>query len=271
MCDRPGVYAAAMLAVLALSSCSSNRPLQQQEARDAAAGEGVVIGSVSIRGGQDVLGRTQWQVAAKSADPAAKSTGEYVIDVHRNGKEELFVTTMPAGRYQVHELRQTAFSTFRMPINAVFQVRPGQVTYIGRLAFDFPPGLITVYSPVRMSVEDAKASAIAEAGTRFRKSFNDAATELMAIGRSSPSKLPGDSTANELLERDTLRMMMAMDGAEDQGCKERHVVNREVLSASSTGAEERWTLTRCSKPVKYLVRFSPDPRGGTTIGMNIER
>ena len=80
------------------------------------------------------------------------------------------------------------------------------------------------------------------------------------------TSLPGKTTGGLTLERDTLSMLMAMDRVEDKDCKERKVVNREVVSADSRGAVEHWFLNRCGTLVRYRITYEPDPRGGTMIG-----
>jgi len=78
--------------------------------------------------------------------------------------------------------------------------------------------------------------------------------------------LPGKSTAGPVLERDTLSMMMMFDKADDKDCKERKVVNREIVSASPQHAVEHWFVNRCGKLVRYRITYQADPRGGTNIG-----
>ena len=80
------------------------------------------------------------------------------------------------------------------------------------------------------------------------------------------TSLPGKTTASPMLERDTLSTLMALDRAEDKDCKERKVVNREVVSADSQGAVEHWILNRCGTLVRYRITYAPDPGGGTMIG-----
>jgi len=80
------------------------------------------------------------------------------------------------------------------------------------------------------------------------------------------TSLPGKSTAGPVLERDTLSMMMMFDQADDKNCKERKVVNREIVSASPQRAEEHWFVNRCGKLVRYRITYQADPRGGTNIG-----
>src|SRR6266705_3468109 len=80
------------------------------------------------------------------------------------------------------------------------------------------------------------------------------------------TSLPGKTGASPMLERDTFSALMALDQAEDVGCKERKVANRGVVASESQGAVEYWILDRCGTLVRYRITYRPDPRGGTMIG-----
>ena len=77
--------------------------------------------------------------------------------------------------------------------------------------------------------------------------------------------LPGKSTADFQLEQDTLFQLIGLDKAEDKSCTRRRVVGREVVTADAKGATEHWNLDRCGTLVRYRIRYTPDPGGGTTI------
>ncbi len=87
-----------------------------------------------------------------------------------------------------------------------------------------------------------------------------------------PPTLPGKTVASPLLQRDILQFILGLDGGTDEQCKQRKIVNTEILiapaSANSGTAVERWTLDRCGKPIRYQVTMSPSPSGGTdfTVG-----
>ena len=71
------------------------------------------------------------------------------------------------------------------------------------------------------------------------------------------TSLPGKTTASPMLERDTHSMLMALDRAEDKDCKERKVVNREVVSEDSQGAVEHGILNRCGTLVRSVSHICP--------------
>jgi hypothetical protein len=81
-----------------------------------------------------------------------------------------------------------------------------------------------------------------------------------------PPTLPGKTIASPLLQSDTLQFILGLDGGTGEQCKQRKIVNTEILiapaSANSGTAVERWTLDRCGKPIRYQVTMSPSPSGG---------
>lgn len=266
MAGHVGRHASSLVvAALILVGCAG-APMQQQELRAPAGNEGVVIGSVSMKGGRDILGRTRWDISIVKAGQGSDLAPDYSIQANRGGDEETFVTTMPAGEYRISRL-QLPFSNFSYPMDVRFQVEPGKTSYIGRLLIEFPDELISIYTRVRVSVEDARDASIAKAEARAGRMLGDVATSLMAVGSASGLFLPGKSTADPRLEQDTLSMIMIMDGAHDAACKQRKVTSREVVSAHTTGAEENWVIDRCGTLVRYRVTYSPDPKGGTMIGL----
>lgn len=109
-----------------------------------------------------------------------------------------------------------------------------------------------------------------EAGSDRVAAFKGAAfsssaslSELYAAMRAM--LLPGKSTAKFQLEQDTLFQLIGMDQAEDKTCTRRRVVSREIAAADTKGASEHWILDRCGTLVRYRIRYTPDPGGGTTI------
>ena len=88
---------------------------------------------------------------------------------------------------------------------------------------------------------------------------------------------PGASLADPVLQRDAMGFLSQRDflaaGAEAV-CHERKVVNTEVLRPLEGAAlregrpisgqwTERWTLDRCGKPIRYMVRFTTTEKGTT--------
>ena len=84
--------------------------------------------------------------------------------------------------------------------------------------------------------------------------------------------IPGKTVASPTLQSDVSQMIIALDGAEDAGCKQRKLVNTEVVSVNPGGnsATERWTLDRCGKLVNYRVVLTQSPRGGTDFRVQLE-
>lgn len=250
--------------ILAITGCAPTIQLQQRQVQEPTPSEGTVIASVSVRGGRDVLGRTKFELAIDAANKGTSTAVQYAVQANRDGDEEVFVAVMPAGDYRIYELRQPGFSTFRWATNVHFRVEPGKATYIGRLVVDFPDQLISIYTPVRIRVEDARVAALDIAKGRYGKDFAQAATNLMVVR--SMSSLPGNSTADLALEKDTLFMIMGMDRVEDTQCGQRAIADREILSSDPKGAVEHWTMNRCGTLVRYRITYTPGPGGGTTIG-----
>jgi hypothetical protein len=95
--------------------------------------------------------------------------------------------------------------------------------------------------------------------------------------------IPGSTTADRILQRDTVLLLFQKDLSELEGgaCRTRRVTNTEVLQPVE-GARveegrpvagqwvERWTLDRCGAPVRYIVRFNTT-RTGTTFTTEREK
>jgi len=250
--------------ILTMTGCAPTVQLQQVQLQEPTPTEGAVVASVLVKGGRDVLGRTKYELAIAAANKGNSTTSQYLVQANRDGDEEVFVAVMPAGDYRFYEIRQAGFSNWTRATNVHFRVEPGKVTYIGRLVVDFPDQLISVYTPIRIRVEDARAPTLDRAKGRYGKDFAQASTNLMAVV--STSSLPGKSTADSALEKDTLFMIMGMDRVEDTQCGQRAIAGREILSSDPKGAVEHWTINRCGKLVRYRITYAPRADGGTTIG-----
>jgi hypothetical protein len=92
-----------------------------------------------------------------------------------------------------------------------------------------------------------------------------------------PGTVPGNTIADPLLQRDALGFLAQRDfsaaGAEAT-CQARKVIDTEMLQPLEDAAvqdgrpisgrwAERWTLDRCGKPVRYVLRFSTTQKGTT--------
>jgi len=88
-------------------------------------------------------------------------------------------------------------------------------------------------------------------------------------------KLPGQSIADAQLQRDTMGNVAILEYVADNTCKQRKVVDTEVIdypaNSNKDSWTERWTLDRCGNTVKYKVTFTPDPKGGTSFNVSTEK
>lgn len=176
-----------LLATLLVSGCATTMQMSHEELKKIQPNEGIVIGTVLIKGGKDILGRNSWALVAKSIKDTSlmsslvSSGFEYTIQASRDGEEEVFVTRIPAGDYHFWKLFQPGFSSATAKTNVQFRVQPGKTTYIGRLVVEFPPGFITASTRFLLRVENAKASALDSASRKFGLSGDEAITDLMTI------------------------------------------------------------------------------------------
>lgn len=88
-----------------------------------------------------------------------------------------------------------------------------------------------------------------------------------ASGPAPKSSLPGTTTANPQLERDTVALVLGMDRLEDCTCNQREVINREVIAAETSKVLEHWTIDRCGTFLRYTVTYLLSPVGGTLISL----
>ena len=172
--------------VLALlsSGCASSMQMSSADLNRLTATEGIVVGSVQIKGGTDILGRTVWTLLAQRIRGPMSALAppglEYSLNASRGGAEEVFITKMEAGEYRFSKLSQHGFSTFTADMNMNFNVQAGKNVYLGRLIVEFPPGLLMAGTRVRTLVEDARESTLDTARQKSGLSLCDVITDLMA-------------------------------------------------------------------------------------------
>jgi len=179
---KTGVLAFAFLS----SGCATTMQMSSEELKRATPNEGIVVGSIQIKGGGDILGRKKWELVAESIKGASlasllPSGSDYAIQASRGEEEEVFVVRMPAGDYGFWMLYQPGFSSFTAKTNIQFKVQPGKTIYIGRIAIEFPPGLLTAFTRFQVRVEDAKASALDVGRKKYGLSGDDVTTDLMTV------------------------------------------------------------------------------------------
>jgi hypothetical protein len=99
------------------------------------------------------------------------------------------------------------------------------------------------------------------------------------VPEAEATALPGDSIADQVLQRDTLAFLTQRDlvqAGPEARCRSRRVVATEVV-APLMGREvedgrpvagqwvERWTLDRCGASAAYLIRFNTTRKGTTFV------
>lgn len=164
-----------------------------EELRNPGEDEGIVFGSLIINVAKSTEEESGW--AFLKGQVAADATYEALIWERGNNPlkksylllvtpeiEEYFVRKLPAGDYEIREIRKKGLSTLVVHIGATFTVTPGQTVYIGRLAVQLPHR-ITMGSPVRMKVVDAQIDTTAKIGTEYGVDLSSNIAALMAVKR----------------------------------------------------------------------------------------
>ena len=150
-------YCSISLFIFVISGCASPMNMSSGELNDLASNEGIIVGSLEITGGDDAMGRVDWELIAKNdEDSTFITTKTYSIAAKRDEGEEIFASKLPAGNYTFYKLFQPGFSSFEAEASFSFTVQPGKPVYIGRLIVRFPPGTLNIYSKFYYGVEDAK-------------------------------------------------------------------------------------------------------------------
>ena len=80
-----------LLATLLVSGCATTMQMSHEELKKIQPNEGIVIGTVLIKGGKDILGRNSWALVAKSIKDTSLMSSlvypgfEYTIQASRDG------------------------------------------------------------------------------------------------------------------------------------------------------------------------------------------
>ncbi len=86
-------------------------------------------------------------------------------------------------------------------------------------------------------------------------------------------QLPGNTMADQVLQRDAAQFVMLLESAEQSRCAQRKIVNTEVKELPADAGKdpwvERWTVDRCGSLVYYKVRFTPSSGGGTDVAVTL--
>ena len=273
------------LVVFLLSGCASMNS-SKEELQGIETNEGIVVGSVLLTVAQGDANESGWaflkgRKASELEYSVAISESEfnpfkptYTLPA-TPGKEALFVKKLPAGSYKMSSIGPTGFlapTGLSFPLNLRFEVKPQTISYIGKLVVTLPDR-ISGGRRFEFAIQDAQKETIDKLRNDHPTIVPNAVRNL--AGRDEGSNVvPGNTVASPLLQRDTLRIIILMDGAEDKTCPKRSVINTESIKKpirpDDTG-EERWTVDRCGKTIPYLVTFTPSARGGTDISAKQEK
>lgn len=144
------------LFIVLLSGCATSSTMMLDNLKVLAPNEGIAIGSLIIRGGDDIFGRTEWKLIAKKDNDSSIFPKMYSIIANRDGDEKIFALKMPAGDYTFYVLSQSGFSNAKYEVKLSFTIQPNKSVYIGKIIFEFPPGNINIFTKIRNKVVDAK-------------------------------------------------------------------------------------------------------------------
>lgn len=170
-----------LFSIFLLSGCATSMKMAPEDLKNLSSNDGIIVGSLNVTGGKDLLGRVEWALIAKNDnDSGFAPSKKYSITAMRDKGEEIFVSKMPVGNYTFYELSQPGFSSFKAKTNFGFTVQPGKIVYIGRLLVKFSPGLINFSTKIHYKVEDAKDIIIGNVnklyGIDLEKSVSNLAT-----------------------------------------------------------------------------------------------
>jgi hypothetical protein len=278
-----GIYVAALVAFL-LSGCASMTSTKE-ELRSLGGSEGIVVGSVLLTVEQGDANESGWAflkgrkageleyyvaVSEKGFNPLKATYSLPAIP----GKEAFFVKKLPAGHYTMGNIGPTGFLAPQVtfPLDLGFEVTPQKVSYIGKLVVNLPNRILGG-GRFEFTIQDAQQETIDKLRSDYPSIVPNSVKEL--AGRDQgPNVVPGNTGASPQLQRDTLTVINAMDGAYDTSCSKRTIVNTEIVkdpTPAGVSAQERWIMDRCGKTIPYLVTFTPSTQRGTDIGVKQEK
>ena len=176
--------------LLLFSGCATSMKMVSAELQNLEPNEGIVIGSIMIKEGKDLLSRNKWELGASNIKTGSSLLFDYSIEAKSGEDEVVFAAKMPAGDYRFWQLRQTGFSAFHLQTDIGFKVQPNKTVYLGRLKIEFAPSLIYVGTEVKFEVEDVKKSTLVRANKKYGLLLRDVITNLMTIAptQTSPGK-----------------------------------------------------------------------------------
>ena len=79
--------------------------------------------------------------------------------------------------------------------------------------------------------------------------------------------VPGETLTSSGLQRDIKARVLMLASAAKPQCRNRSIVNTEVLELHPDGkvAAERWTVDRCGERAHYVVNLSATGRGSNFV------
>ena len=172
------------LLLMPLLGCATGMKMTAEDLRDLGPGEGLVLGSVRIEGGMDILGRTSWELVVNKyrENTWGNTYSDYTIEAARDGDEVVFLTKMPAGRYSFERPVQSGLSSAELLIGVPFEIQAGKTVYVGRILIQFPPGLIDALTEVNVQVEDDRQATMDRAASEYGVALSDVVTDLRNVG-----------------------------------------------------------------------------------------
>jgi hypothetical protein len=157
-----------------------------QEVSQTEHGEGIVFGSILIKGGKDSawdkipvlgLGSKTWNLRVQKMDALMK---DFSISAEERGEEAVFVTKLTAGEYRFVRIEQQMGNrTLYANIDVPFAVQPAKTVYIGRLVIEFPSESVGSGTSFSQRVEDAKEQTLASLKTTYGDMVRNSITDLM--------------------------------------------------------------------------------------------
>ena len=170
--------------ILLFSGCATPMKMAPVDLQNLTPNEGVVVGSLIVKGGKDLIGRTKWELSTENLSDSSTFSKIYSITANRDEGEKIFVSKMPAGDYSFSDLTQP-FSTFHAKTYLPFTVQPNKTVYIGRIIIEFQPGFINISTHgepstgVDIKVEDAREDIMASVGNQYGISLKNVETGLV--------------------------------------------------------------------------------------------
>ncbi|MCX2982242.1 hypothetical protein EYC98_15375 [Halieaceae bacterium IMCC14734] len=177
-----------LLIVFLLNSCATPSKLSPEDLKSLSPNEGIAIGSLIIRGGDDPFGRTEWKLIAKNDNDSGMFPDEYSVIANRDGEEKIFALSMPAGSYTFFVLSQSGFGySAKKKIELSFSVQPNKPVYIGRIVVEFPPGLITIYTNIRYKVDIAQGDIAERVKSSYGIDLVETNSSIVSSGSTRPT------------------------------------------------------------------------------------